>query len=369
MPKRKIAFLISSLEGGGAERIVSDLASNWAKKGFDVVILTLAGTEVARAYPLHSNVKVQCLGIAGRTKGLWDAVRSNATRISRLRKALRSLKPDFLLSLTEAVNVLTIISSRRLGFPVFCCDVVDPQYYSYGKIWRFLRDITYPMADAIIVQTEEVRGKYPFWLKSKIQVIPNPVDLANFETPEKIKKTRFQISGMGRLTSQKGFDVLLTAFAGIANDIENVDLKIYGSGPELRSLEALREQFGLQDRVTFPGFVDAAKAMDDTDLFVLSSRYEGLPNVLLEAMAAGLPCISTSCPCGPKEIISDGHNGLLVPVDDPAMLGAAMKRLIEDEALRMNIGRQAKKDMDRFDISAVSHLWENLFNEQGKTTK
>jgi glycosyltransferase involved in cell wall biosynthesis len=173
------------------------------------------------------------------------------------------------------------------------------------------------------------------------------------------------VVSFGRLGPQKGFDVLLRAFAAVSPAHPDWELAIFGAGPDLESLRALAGDLGLQGRIRFPGRVkDPHAVMRCAGLYVLSSRFEGFPNALCEAMACGMPVIATDCPTGPREIITDGVDGLLVPNEDAAAMASAMDRLMGDEALRKELGSRASLIAARFSLDAVMSQWEAVLREK-----
>jgi GalNAc-alpha-(1->4)-GalNAc-alpha-(1->3)-diNAcBac-PP-undecaprenol alpha-1,4-N-acetyl-D-galactosaminyltransferase len=171
------------------------------------------------------------------------------------------------------------------------------------------------------------------------------------------------VISVGRLAHQKGVDILLRAFSILANDFPQWTLAIIGDGPEGANLAALAEYLHLQQSVSFLGLVrDPTKYMLTASLFVMSSRHEGFPNALLEAMSCGTPVISTNCPSGPSEIIRDGIDGILVPTDDVEALAKAMRSLMADPELRQRLGKAATSIRDRFAVEYVMNLWEKLLD-------
>jgi glycosyltransferase involved in cell wall biosynthesis len=179
-----------------------------------------------------------------------------------------------------------------------------------------------------------------------------------------LARERLTILGMGRLARQKGFDILIEAFARLAHRHPCWDLVIYGEGPERRALERMRDEYGLGERVAMPGLIaDPREAFRRSDLFVLPSRYEGFPNALLEAMASGLPVVASRCPSGPAEIIEDARTGLLVPPEDPSALAAAIEKLMLDEKLRFSLGAAAREVREKYSTDRIVECWSRALAE------
>jgi len=262
-------------------------------------------------------------------------------------------------------NVLVILASLGLNLPVVISERDEPALRAIGKIWDYLRRWSYAKSFCLIVQSQRVLAYFPEIPKPQIRVIPNPVICPNGFTSKsknkEPKRTAKVLLAMGRLHEQKGFDLLLKAFANVAPKYPEWNLVIWGEG-ELRSfLERLRDQLGLQDRVLFPGITKQSyEEMKQADLFVLSSRWEGFPNVLCEAMACGLPVISFDCPCGPREIIREGIDGILVLPKDAGALASAMDRLMGDEEERDRLAIRAPEVVERFGLEKIMGMWENV---------
>jgi len=277
----------------------------------------------------------------------------------------------------DKVNVTTLLATRGLNLRVVVSERTDPKMHRIGWIWEQLRWWAYSKADRIVVQTQGALRYFLPKFQGKLTVIPNPVVLS---PPDVVSSKRQPINplmvAMGRLSEEKGFDFLLRAFARLKDQYPNWALMIIGEGPLRATLESLRDELRLSDRVLLPGQVkNPFQVLKEADLFVVSSHYEGFPNALLEAMACGLPAISFDCPSGPREIIRDGIDGILVQPGDVSALAAAMKDLMSDETKRKRLGLRALETTGRFSLAKVMALWDKLLcevvdgNDRGSTRK
>lgn len=339
---------------------MSTMANYWVAKGHEVTLTTIASE--ADFYPLHPDVKRIALGVYVPSVRPWDYLRNNLHRLKRLRRVISSSRPDVVISFVDVTNMLTILATLRLGVPVIVSERTNPRTHPIGWFRGILRHLLYPRADAVIVQTEEVRRwTERFIRREAVYVIPNPVALPT----NRVNRAVYSVSAartimaMGRLEHTKGFDLLIQAFALCAAKYPACSLVILGEGNEREELMALTRELGLAGRVSMPGSVrDPLKLLHQADIFVLSSRYEGFPNALLEAMACGLPVVSFDCPTGPRNIISDGVDGVLIPPEDVQALATAMKRLLSDEAKRRCLASRAVEVAERFGVEKVMGMWE-----------
>lgn len=357
----KITAVISSLRAGGAERVMSILCSTWAADGHHVTLLTFEDDRKAPHYSLHPNIVVRPLSLAGVSHGLANKMFANLYRVKTLRRAFSHAQPDVIVSFIDQVNILTLLAARPLKIPVIASERIDPAQYPIGRLWTILRRWTYPWATAITVQTERAARYFPESLHSRISIIPNPVPQLDAVPEPALTRTRLRVLGMGRLVHQKGFDILIDAFARIAPHHPDWDLVIHGEGPDRPSLENRISSLGT--RASLPGITkDPASAMKSADLFVLSSRFEGFPNVLVEAMSQGLPVVATDCPSGPAEIVTNGTNGKLIPVDNVPAMATALSVLMDDATERERLGKAARDAVARFDLPDVANMWYALFD-------
>ncbi|MBC8116237.1 MAG: glycosyltransferase family 4 protein, partial [Candidatus Saccharimonas sp.] len=297
----RLALIISTLKAGGAERVMATLANAWVKRGDCITLITLGSVD-DDFYPLDSRVHRIGLNLIKNTHGVFDRSHTFYRRVAALRRSIGATNPSVVISFVNRTNLLTQVATWGLPLPVIVSERNDPREESSPLSMRLLRRVLYPQADAVVVQTNSVLA----WAKKvapkgRSVVIPNPVG-----HPKRIWSPTGQqkIVAIGRLHRQKGFDVLIEAFAKIAPLHQHWTLDIYGEGPERLSLELMIQNLRLTDRVTLRGIVsDISSPLVEAGLFVMPSRYEGFPNALLEAMACGCPVISTDCPSGPAEII------------------------------------------------------------------
>lgn len=361
MPMR-ITLVISTFGAGGAERVMSVMANYWVEQGKDITLITLS-PQSNDWYKLHPRVKRVGLDVLSMSAHIGQAIRDNVRRIIGLRRALRRVHPDVVISFLDTTNVLTLMASRGLGIPLIVSERNDPHQNSIGSAWSGLRSLLYRHADAVVVQSGAIRDwalRLP-GIKA-IYVIPNPVNSTGngSEQASRRRGSAHTIAAMGRLVRQKGFDILIEAFGRCAGKHSDWSLVILGEGPQRASLQNFAADLGIADRVNLAGqFLEPATVLKRADLFVLSSRYEGFPNALLEAMACQLPVVSTDCSGGgPREIIRDGVDGILVPPEDVAALADAMDRLMANSNERRRLGTRACEIIERFSIGRIMALWD-----------
>lgn len=360
----KLALVISSLSGGGAERVMATLANAWANEGHEVTLITFAEATNDQ-FAVVSRVERVALSVAAESKNVIEGFTNNVRRVMALRRAISSRRPDAVVSFMTRTNLLTILSCRGLGIPVIAS---ERSYFGANPlhgIWKRIFRPTYRAAAAIVAQTERGARDLEARLGRPVVVIPNPVEnVSGEDAPRASLPTPNIVLAMGRLGKEKGFDLLIEAFSRISSAHPSWALVILGEGPERKALEAQIERSGLSDRISMPGFSDApAEMVRRARMFVLPSRYEGLPNALMEAMASGLACVSFDCLTGPAELIQQGVNGLLVPPEDSSALAGEMGRLMTDADLRARLGCAATDSMRRYSLPAVMEKWNALFQD------
>ena len=358
---KRILLIISSLSPGGAERVMTTMANYWVRKAVDVTLITFDDGATPPFYDLDFKVKHLPLGIEGFSANRWIGLRNNLKRIWILRQNIRNIAPDMVISFIDLTNVLVLFASLGLRLPVIVTEHSDPAMTSIGPLWRGLRSRTYPWASRVVVLNEKAQKYFSNRIHERISIIPNPVLIEEQRT---VIEESFQgptIIAMGRLSEEKRFDILLKAFELIKDQHPNWRLVILGDGSLRANLESLRDRLGLSSQVQFFGVVrNPHHFLKQSDLFVLSSRFEGFPMALCEAMACGLPVISTEYHNGVRDIINDGVDGILVPVEDIESLASALDRLMGDNSERKRLGAKAEDIVHRFGLEKVMGKWEEL---------
>lgn len=359
----RLALVISQLEAGGAERVMSTLASYWADHGHDVTLITFWSAS-SDAYPLSPRIKRIALGLGNQSATRRQSLTANWQRARALRRTLRSACPQAVISFMDTTNMITLLATRGLGVPVIVSERTHPAHHAIGAMRNCARRRLYPLAEAVVAPSNGVGDWLAGFLRREaVHVIPNPVRPARGGAGRKPADRSGDrvVVAMGRLDAAKQIDYLLRAFALCRPHHTDWCLAVMGDGPERRNLETLAAELGIADKVRWMGMVaEPTEVLNHADLFVMSSRYEGFPNALLEAMACGLASVSFDCPSGPGEIIRHGIDGFLIPPQDLEGLAAAMGTLMGDETLRKRLASRASEVGDRFSLQSVGRAWEQV---------
>ncbi len=339
------------------------MANYWARAGWTVALITLnAG---ASFYELDPAVRYIPLGLQNISQSRIDGVCGNFRRIMGLRRAIGALKPQVVVSMLGETNVTTIAACLGLGIPVLVQEQIDPAQHLIGAHWAFMRRLLYPLASRVVVLGKRSMDYFATSLHGRTRIIPNPaLNVGTRRQPSRETKQAKVLVAIGRLVPQKGFDALLKAFSKAASLHPEWRLMILGEGPMRPTLEAMAHELGIWGRITMPGIMkDPFKALCESDLFVMSSRYEGFPLSLCEAMGCGLPVVSFDCPSGPGEIIRDGHDGILVRPCTVEALSEALERLMSDSSLREYLAERAPEVLERYSVPKIMAMWEDVIRE------
>lgn len=355
-----LALIISDLTCGGAQRVLTRLAGHWTDAGHRVTVITLSNGEsdFFRLPPKADRVALDLLGTAdSAVRGLVN----NLTRIRRLRGILRRIHPDAVIAFADKINVLALLAGWGLDFPIYVSERSDPRHKPIGRAWAQLRRYLYPRARGVIVLTSRIKKWMSRFVPAdRIHVIPNPVPkpaIASTHPPGWLPMPC--VVSVGRLAPEKRFDLLVRAFA--ACNRRDWSLVIMGEGPERDSLEKLTRELGVSERVILPGATaNPEHILQHASIYVLSSRREGFPNAMAEAMATGLPVVTVDYPAGPGDIVRHGVDGFIVPPDDIPTISSALITLMDHPKLRQAMGQRARSVTERFNSRIVMEHWNEL---------
>ena len=346
----KILFIISHLTSGGAEKILVELA-NYFSKGNEVYIITFSKND--SFYDIDKNVKHIKLNVVKQSYSLKNKIFNNINRILTLRKIIKNIKPDVIISFLTQTNIVSILSITGLKIPIIISEMSIFNSENNNKFWKILRRITYPFSDFLVVLTKDDSKNYSF--VKNIEVIPNFLHIN--ETPNLEEKENI-ILAVGRLHPVKQFDLLIKLFSKLDT---NYKLYIIGEGGERKKLENLIKKLKLENKVFLKGQQkDIYKYYKRAKILVLTSKYESFSNVLLEAMYFGCAIVSFNCDYGPRAIIENNKNGFLV--DNEEEFIKKLNLLIRNDNLRKKIAKNAVLRAKDFEFSKIIKKWEELID-------
>jgi glycosyltransferase involved in cell wall biosynthesis len=365
----RLLIYIHSLENGGAERVVANLANHWVSKGWDITVVTVA-SETRDFYALHPAVRRIALNLTGSGRNMFAGFLRTARRVKALRRTLQLVQPDIALSAMHTANVILALASRGLpGIRAFGSEHNFPPKAPMGIVWETMRRHAYGQLTAVVALTQECAS----WLTShslarRILVIPNAVcwPLSNHAPHIPPAATclpdRKILLGVGRLSVEKNFSTMIGIFSQLAFKHPTWDLVILGEGPQRDALCSQVGTAGLEKRVFLPGSVgNMGDWYERAALYVMTSHFEGFPNTLVEAMAYGLPAVSFDCDTGPRDIIRHKVDGFLVAPDDTVGMELLLDELMGDDGLRDNLASRASEARERFSMEKISSMWEEVF--------
>ncbi len=344
-----ICFITAAMAGGGTERVIAVLANYFTKHGKKATILMTAGGKVE--YALDPAVEIKQVGCetGGRLAG-------RIQRLCKLRSYFKKHKDAVFLSFGTETNMFAVLAGLGLGRKIIISERNDPNKCTFPK----RRDFLYQFASGHVFQTEDAMQCFSEKIRKKSVVIPNPV---SHHIPERFTgERRKEIVAVGRLEEQKNHRLLLEAYTDFHKQVSEYTLKIYGKGHLKQELEEYAAKLGVAESVCFADFApDVMERIKDSAMYVLSSDYEGISNSLLEALAMGLPVISTDCPIGGSRMaIKDHVNGILVAVGDRSALTAAMKELAANEELAKRLSVKAALIKEDYAVDKIAKMWENV---------
>jgi GalNAc-alpha-(1->4)-GalNAc-alpha-(1->3)-diNAcBac-PP-undecaprenol alpha-1,4-N-acetyl-D-galactosaminyltransferase len=362
----KLTLVTPSLSCGGAERVAVSLTQGFIEKGYDITVITVANQE-SDFYQLPEGATRLELNANRSSLTVLDSIGNTVNRIWKLRQAICSTHPDAVISFLIKTNILTLLSLLGTNYPVIVTEHSDLSAAPSRQIVKKLQKIVYPYAKKVVSVSHGV-DRYFDWLESsKRSVIYNPFVISSTSEsiayPPDLNPQKPWIASMGRLTYGKGFDLLLKAFSKLHHQYPDWQLLILGEGEFREPLEALRDELGLTSCVFLPGKINNPFGLlKHAKFFVMASRFEGFPMVHGEAMACGLPVISTDCPSGPNELIRHNIDGLLVENEDISALASAIEHLMSDENDRQRLAARTVEVLERFNLQKAIQNWQDLLD-------
>lgn len=346
----KVIFILPNLGSGGAERVVTILSRALRERGFAVDIVMLL-TDLVQ-YRVPDGVELVSLNTLGMSK---------PNRLRVLRNYLKKQKADHgrvtVVPFQDNCLQYAVVSAMGLGIPVVACERNDPYQKGTRGLARFKANLPYALARQCVFQTPDARAYYRMGVEQKSRVIVNPLIL-----PEDIcwqGQESKRILSVGRLEPQKNQKILIDAFARLHREFPDYTLEIYGEGALRQQLQTQINELGLEQAVFLRGYAsDIHEKLTQAALFVLSSDYEGMSNALIEALAIGVPVVTTDHPIGgARMLVEDGVSGLMTPVGDTDALYQAMKRLLWDPELAAALSRSGVRVRERLAVDAVVRQW------------
>lgn len=358
--KKSIAFYCGSLARGGTERVIVNLAEHFNRIGYQVYVMTQYQYETE--YPISPEITRIITDLTEEETGK-SRIKNFLNRLRKLRRILKKIQADAVVSHFGKNNFMTIVACAFIRTKVVVTVVAEPHLEYYTKVMRFLAKTLFVFADGIVLRGREAVTFFPKYIKKKTVVLPNPLH-SRFLRPRYEGERQKEIVTVGRMDDNKNQALLIRAFAEIAEEFPDYRLVIHGDGSERPKLEKLIETLELSDRVDMPGRTDAVEEkVYKSGLFVMTSNTEGMPNALIEAMALGLPSISTDCPCGgPRELIQHGINGFLFPVGDKDALCEQIRYCLTHVSEMEEIGRRAAEIQKELNPEKVYQDWENYLD-------
>ena len=339
----KIVFVLPDMPGGGTERVVAMLANEYVERGYQVAILLFAGNQVA--YPLDEKVEIYVAGQASRGNPLLQI-----SRLYKMRRYFKKNKGCYIFSFSVNGSFFSVLTAAGIPHRFLVSERNDPTRASGQK----LRNWSYHKAEKIVFQTEDMKRYFSDDIQKKSVIIPNPVSA---DMPEPFRgERRKQIVSVGRLHPQKNHKLLLNAFADFHAVYPDYELHIFGIGELEDELKQQAKDLGIEDYVVFRGFCsDVQHEIWDKAMFVLSSDYEGISNSMIEALAMGVPVISTDCPAGGSRMyIEDGVSGILTPVGDAKALTEAMVKIAGNPELARKFSANSVKIKKRYGLKEIA---------------
>lgn len=361
----KIVFYHSSLKRGGAERVITSLANYFVELGHQISIITIDNNNPE--YKINNKIQLIKLSGLKTSKTLWQSIKLNIRLILQVKRSVGFVKPDIIVCFGVDQLFHVYCAAINTKYKIVGSERANPYEDPCGWLKNKMKLYLYHHVDGFIFQTFGAKQFYNSASVSKGCIIQNPIS----EELEKMPSIKFEqrldniFYSFGRLSRAKSYDFLIRSFAKFHNSHEECKLIIYGEGNERKTLEQLIVELNAEEYIFLPGKTEHVfEKMQSAKFFILSSIREGMPNSLLEAMAAGCVCIATDCNFGPSEIIIDGENGLLVKTQSENDMVLMLERVYTNKDLQKNISRNALNNIrNKNSIIQIGDKYLKYFNE------
>ncbi len=360
---RKITLLIDGFVAGGAQRVAIQLIDYLSSNNYDVKLITMKSKE-------HDffkiNEEIERISIDGNinSKNIIHAFYNNIVRVAKVRSALKKQRTEVFISFLTSNNIILIIASAFLRKTVIISERNDPSRQKHNTCWNFLRKSLYKYADQITtnsaISVETIKKYAPF---EKIILIENPIKIPKHNSSEPSKDNR-RILTVGRLVEQKNHIELLHAFDLLLKRNRDWKLRIIGEGPERKKIEDEVCKRNLTEQVSLPGLQKNVELeYKKASIFVLTSKFEGTPNTLLEAIANHVPCIVADCLPGALNYIEHGVSGFVYSSGKPQELAHFIEKLANSDELKRTFSKNALEKIDNLSINNIGEKWESIINK------
>lgn len=355
MPQ-KIALLIHAMYGGGAERVMADLASYWSEQHYlDLVTWSTVDTDT---YKVPSSVRRHGLGLMKTSRNSVSGLFANLRRVRVLRATLNRLKPDLILSFSDQMNIVALQAARPLRIPIWISEHSNPERQRLGFLWEKWRKSIYPSCTGCVVLNQDIAGVMSrFVPKEKIRVIPNAVVEPRRSAVKREPGTQ-TVLFVGRLSPEKRVDLLIAAWLEVCRQLPEWRLVIVGDGAERERLQKLTQG---ESSVAWLGWCsDPGEYYATADLFVLPSEYEGFPVALLEAMSYGVASVATRCSSTIEELNATGESVRAIAVGSKQDLAGSILELARDAGSRSRLATQARETAKKYQWERIGPLWDAI---------
>lgn len=363
----KITLVISDLGGGGTQRVLSKLVEDFLHQGYSLTVVTLASTD-NDVFPLPNAVKRYCLDAVSDSGSLIEALIANCMRVRTLRRQILSSKPEVVVSFITATNILTLLACLGTGLKVVVSERNDPAKQPIGLLWSGMRVLLYRFARAVVCNSKTaVSSLSQYVKKDRLFYIPNSFDPIRTLEPagEKAVVSEKTILSVGRLHNQKNYETALRAFAASGLREEGFKYVILGEGPERSMLKSLSESLGIETSVRFAGFTDnVGRWYGSAHCFLMTSKYEGTPNAVIEALSYGLPVVISSTAGDGPLLVQETGAGIVYDGDDEHVAASALQtvcRDVEKWSAKAEAGKHYVNSY--FSRSRISTLWRRVITD------